>query len=84
MVSNLENIDELKEQIRKLLEEKVNPYLHIDGGDVHLVSISDDGIATVKFEGSCLNCPLKLMTLRGGIERVIMQNVPGIRRIEEE
>jgi Fe/S biogenesis protein NfuA len=83
MVLDLENIEKVKRQIREVLDRKVRPYLHIDKGDLELLDVGQDGIATIRFHGSCFECPLKPMTMRGGVERVIMQNVPFIRRIEE-
>lgn len=62
--------------------EKVRPYLHIDGGDVELIGIKEDGIIEVRFLGSCKDCPLSMMTLRAGIERALMQEIPSIKRIE--
>jgi Fe-S cluster biogenesis protein NfuA len=60
----------------------VRPYLQADNGDVELVAVSEDGIVTVKLTGSCAICPLSVMTLRAGIERAIMREVPGVRRVE--
>ena len=61
--------------------EKVRPYLKADGGDVELVKVSEDGIVSVRLLGACKNCPLSMMTLRAGVERAIIREVPGIRRV---
>jgi Fe-S cluster biogenesis protein NfuA len=45
--------------------------------------VNPDGIVYVKLIGSCDTCALKPMTLRAGIERAIMHELPEIRRIEE-
>ncbi|HEY7750668.1 MAG TPA: NifU family protein [Ignavibacteriaceae bacterium] len=71
----------MKEEIQKALET-IRPFLQADNGDVELVSVSDDGIVKVKLTGDCENCPMSTMTLRAGIERALLQKVPGIRRIE--
>lgn len=57
-------------------------YLNLDGGDIELVDIEDEGIVKVRYLGTCKACPLSLMTLRGGIERVILNAAPEIRRVE--
>ncbi len=62
--------------------EKVRPFLQADNGDVELVEISDDGIVKVRLLGACELCPLSVLTLRAGIERSIMNDVPGVKRIE--
>lgn len=78
----MENIDEVKDRINKVLEH-LRPYLKIDEGDVELVDVTNEGIAHIRMLGSCDSCSLKPMTFRGGIERAIMQHVPEIIRIEE-
>lgn len=81
--------DLLKRELNKELNEKVEnvlkklrPYLQIDGGDVELIDITDENIVKVKLLGACYACPLNLMTLRAGIERKIMNEVPEIVRLE--
>ncbi len=71
----------LEERVQKALET-VRPYLNADGGDVELISISPDGIVKVKLTGACSTCPMSQMTLRAGVERALIREVPGIRRVE--
>ncbi len=69
------------EKIEKVLET-IRPYLHSDGGDVVLLETTEEGIVKVKLTGACVDCPMSQMTLRAGIERVLMQKIPSIRRVE--
>jgi Fe-S cluster biogenesis protein NfuA len=71
----------MKEEILKALES-VRPFLQADNGDIELVDVNDDGIVKVRLLGECEKCPLSIMTLRAGIERSLMKQVPGVRRIE--
>ncbi len=71
----------MKERVLATLEG-VRPYLQIDGGDVELVNITSDGIVEVKLVGACASCPMSIMTLRGGIERALMLEIPEVRRVE--
>jgi Fe-S cluster biogenesis protein NfuA len=71
----------LKEEILKALDS-IRPFLQADDGDVELVDVSVDGIVTVKLKGACEVCPMSVMTLRAGIERSLLRQVPGIRRVE--
>ncbi len=71
----------MKEEILKALES-VRPFLQADSGDVELVDVADDGIVKVRLLGECAKCPLSIITLRAGIERSLMKQVPGVRRIE--
>lgn len=73
--------ENMNEKIEKALET-IRPYLRADGGDVELVSVSDEGIVEVRLTGACVGCPMSQMTLRAGVERALMREVPGIRRVE--
>jgi len=66
----------------KLALEKIRPYLKADGGDVELVNVTNDGIVYVRLVGACSSCPMSTMTLRAGVERALIREVPGIRRVE--
>lgn len=63
--------------------EKIRPYLRADGGDVELVRVTEDGIVEVKLTGACVGCPMSQMTLRAGVERALIREIPGIRRVEQ-
>jgi len=71
----------MEEKIKKALES-IRPFLQADNGDLQLVEVSDDGIVKVKLTGACGICPLSVITLRAGIERALLREVPGIRRVE--
>lgn len=70
-----------KEQVEKALEE-VRPMLQRDGGDVELVGVNDQGVVLVKLRGACSGCPSATITLRQGIERVIMEKIPGVKSVQ--
>jgi len=70
-------------RINKVLRD-IRPFLIEDGGDVEFVFFDDlAGIVYVRFKGNCVNCPISIMTLRAGIERYIISEVPGVKRIEQ-
>lgn len=70
----------MQEKVKEVLE-KVRPNLQADGGDVELVSVSEDGIVTVKLTGSCAGCPMSQMTLKNGIERILKREVPEVKEV---
>ena len=39
------------------------PYLQADGGDVELLRVTEDGIVELRFQGTCVICPMSRMTL---------------------
>ncbi|MGM0568529.1 MAG: NifU family protein [Elusimicrobiota bacterium] len=71
----------MKEEVRKALE-KVRPALQADGGDVELVDVTDEGVVKVRLTGACGGCPMSQMTLTNGVERVLKEEVPAVKRVE--
>ena len=70
------------EKVLKSLDA-IRPYLQADGGDVELVRITEDGFVEVKLLGSCVSCPMSRMTLRAGVERRLLKDIPEIKRVEQ-
>jgi len=70
----------MREQVEKTLE-KVRGMLAADGGNVELIDISPDGVVKVKLTGACGCCPVSQMTLKMGIERILKQEVPGVKEV---
>jgi Fe-S cluster biogenesis protein NfuA len=63
--------------------ERLRVFLAIDGGDIQLVRVTENGIVEVRLLGSCAGCPMSSMTLRAGIERSLMIQHPEVRRVEQ-
>jgi Fe-S cluster biogenesis protein NfuA len=63
--------------------KKVRPYLKVDGGDVEFVRMTPEGIVEVRLLGSCVLCPMSIMTLRAGIERSLMLEYQEVKRVEQ-
>ncbi|HLA48838.1 MAG: hypothetical protein A2W77_02385 [Nitrospinae bacterium RIFCSPLOWO2_12_39_16] len=72
----------LRERVEKVLDE-IRPALQMDGGDVELVDVEENGIVKVKLMGNCGSCPSSTMTLKMGIERAIMENIPEVVSVEQ-
>lgn len=70
----------MKEKVEQALE-KIRPMLMADGGNVDLVDCSDDGVVKLKLTGTCGCCPMSQMTLKNGIEKILRQEVPGIKEV---
>ena len=72
----------LIEKIDKALDS-IRPYLEADGGNVEVISVSNDYIVKVKLLGACNGCTMSSMTMKGGIEEAIKKVVPEIQGVEE-
>ncbi|MBE9485549.1 MAG: NifU family protein [Desulfuromonadales bacterium] len=70
----------MKERVEEVLNQ-VRPVLQADGGDVELVDVSEDGIVSVKLTGACGSCPMSTITLKMGIERTLMENIPEVKEV---
>lgn len=66
----------LEEQVQEALL-LIRPAIQADGGDIQLVSVAE-GRATVRLFGTCESCPISPVTLKGGVERILKERVPGI------
>ncbi|MBY9011987.1 MAG: NifU family protein [Candidatus Lokiarchaeota archaeon] len=70
-----------KEKVKEVIA-KIRPQLQMDGGDIELVDITDDGIVKVRLMGHCSGCAHAQETLKFGVERTIKQFVPEVIRVE--
>ena len=57
--------------------DRLRPYLRTHSGDVELLDVTD-GLVRVKMLGACATCPSSISTLKGGIERAIIDEIPQI------
>ncbi|KGP71156.1 NifU family protein [Pontibacillus yanchengensis] len=71
----------MTDQVQEVLN-KLRPFLLRDGGDVELVDV-DEGIVRLRLMGACGSCPSSTITLKAGIERALVEEVPGIREVEQ-
>jgi Fe-S cluster biogenesis protein NfuA len=53
----------------------------MDGGDVELVEVGEDGLVKVRLTGACGHCPMSQMTLKMGIERFLKKEVPEVKEV---
>jgi len=70
----------IKDRVLKALE-RVRPYLQSDGGDIDLIDVTEDMTVKVKLTGACHGCPFSMQTLKAGVEKAIMTEVPEIKRV---
>lgn len=73
--------EELIPQVQEVLD-KLRPFLLRDGGDCELVDV-EDGIVKLRLLGACGSCPSSTITLKAGIERALVEEVPGIVEVEQ-
>ena len=74
-------MEEISVQVINVLE-KIRPYIQRDGGDIEFVSISEDGIVTVKVFGACVGCFALDSTITQGVETILLDEVDGVTGVE--
>lgn len=62
--------------------ESLRPHLAVDGGNIEIVDITEDNIVQVKWLGNCEMCNMSAMTMKAGVEQVIMGKIPQIKGVE--
>jgi Fe-S cluster biogenesis protein NfuA len=68
----------------QLLEavEAIRPALQADGGDMRVVNLDEEsGVVDIELMGACGGCPMSTMTLKAGIERILMDRVEGLTEV---
>lgn len=80
----LDTDSETVAMIKELLETRVRPAIMEDGGDIEYRSFDEsDGLVKVKLKGSCRGCDSSTVTLKTGIERMLMHYIPEVKGVEQ-
>jgi Fe-S cluster biogenesis protein NfuA len=78
----LEDDDEIVAMIKELIEARIRPAVQEDGGDIRYVSFEEDtGLVTVQLAGSCVGCPSSSITLKQGVENMLMHYIPEVTAV---
>lgn len=84
----LDDDDEVVAMIKELIEARIRPAVQEDGGDIRYIGFEEDtGIVTVQLAGSCVGCPSSSVTLKQGVENMLMHYIPEVTAVvalEEE
>ncbi|KAA0875134.1 Fe-S biogenesis protein NfuA [Nitrincola tapanii] len=71
----------IQDQINYILYSDINPGLSAHGGEVKLVELVEEEeghIAVLQFGGGCQGCSAVDLTLKDGVERTLIERVPGL------
>ncbi|KAI9512298.1 HIRA-interacting protein 5 [Russula earlei] len=79
----LDTDSETVAMIKELLDTRVRPAIMEDGGDIEYRGFTDDGIVQIKLKGSCRGCDSSTVTLKTGIERMLMHYIPEVKGTEQ-
>lgn len=71
------------ERVQYLLDSEINPMLAAHKGQVSLEEVTADGVVRLRFGGGCHGCGMVDVTLKQGIEKTLMERIPGITAIRD-
>jgi Fe-S cluster biogenesis protein NfuA len=71
----------MRQQVESALET-IRSRLRLDGCDVELEEVTDEGTVRLRFRGAGACCPMSQIALLAGIESLLRREVPGVKRVE--
>ena len=71
----------VEEKIREVLEKEIKPMLKLHLGSLDFVGF-ENGVVSVRFQGTCKGCPLSNLTLKTGIEALLKEKIPAVEKVE--
>lgn len=73
----------LIERVQWLVEHEINPQLAQHKGHVSLQEVTAAGVVVLRFGGGCHGCGMVDVTLKQGIEKTLMDKVPGVTAVRD-
>lgn len=70
----------MREKVEAIIK-RIRPNLQADGGDIKLLDVKD-GVVKVALTGACGTCPMSQMTLKMGVESVLKEHIPEVKKVE--
>ena len=70
----------LAERVQTVIDTQVNPAIASHGGGAELVSV-DGSVAYLRLQGGCVGCGLAQVTLKQGIERILVEAIPELTEV---
>ncbi len=73
----------IEDRINYVLYNEINPSLAAHGGEVSLVEVTDDNYVILRFGGGCQGCGMADQTLKHGVEKTLMEQLPQIAGVRD-
>ena len=73
----------LVERVRWTVEHEINPQLAQHGGHVAVQEVTAEGVVVLRFGGGCHGCGMADVTLKQGIEKTLLEKVPGVTAVRD-
>eukprot|EP00326_Haptolina_ericina_P013344 CAMPEP_0181208330 /NCGR_PEP_ID=MMETSP1096-20121128/22061_1 /TAXON_ID=156174 ORGANISM="Chrysochromulina ericina, Strain CCMP281" /NCGR_SAMPLE_ID=MMETSP1096 /ASSEMBLY_ACC=CAM_ASM_000453 /LENGTH=225 /DNA_ID=CAMNT_0023299389 /DNA_START=20 /DNA_END=697 /DNA_ORIENTATION=- len=78
----LDDDSEVVQMIKELLDMRIRPSVQEDGGDIKFHGFDEEtGVVLLEMQGSCSGCPSSSVTLKSGIENMLMHYIPEVLEV---
>ncbi|MDZ7781700.1 MAG: NifU family protein [Halioglobus sp.] len=73
----------VEDRINYVLYNEINPALAAHGGEVSLLEVTDEMVAVLQFGGGCQGCSAVDITLKNGVEKSLLEQIPQLKGISD-
>ncbi|RKP11231.1 scaffold protein Nfu/NifU N terminal-domain-containing protein [Piptocephalis cylindrospora] len=74
---------EVVSMVKELLDTRIRPSIQEDGGDIEYRGMTEEGVVHLKLRGACRTCDSSVVTLKNGIQGMLMHYVPEVTGVEQ-
>ena len=82
-VPNISKDSPVEDRINYVIYNEINPMLESHGGEVTLIEFNDNGEAVLQFGGGCQGCGMVDVTLKDGIEKTLVEQIPEVTGVKD-
>jgi Fe/S biogenesis protein NfuA len=82
-ILNVSDDSPIEDRINYVLYNEINPALASHGGKVSLVEVAEESVAVLQFGGGCQGCGMVDATLKDGVERTLLEQIPGLTAVRD-
>ena len=80
---NISSDSPIEDRINYIIYNEINPMLASHDGDVSLVEFNDKGEVILQFGGGCQGCGMVDVTLKDGIEKTLLEQLPEVKAVKD-
>lgn len=71
----------VEKHIRRVIDEEIKPLLAMHLGSLEYAGFAN-GVVKIRFQGTCVGCPLAQLTLKAGIEKTLKSRICEVKIVE--
>jgi Fe/S biogenesis protein NfuA len=80
---NISPDSSVEDRINYVIYNEINPMLESHGGEVSLVEFNTNDEAVLQFGGGCQGCGMVDVTLKDGIEKTLIEQIPEVKSVKD-